>query len=80
MNKKILCAVLCLSMAFGSLAGCGQKKETAPEASNTGDLESSGEETSGGETPAQSTSENKYEEFLTVDVFDSHANYQGIQT
>ena len=52
MNKKILCAVLCLSMAFGSLAGCGQKKETAPEASNTGDLESSGEETS--ETPAPS--------------------------
>lgn len=79
MNKKILCAVLCLSMAFGSLAGCGQKKETAPEASDTGNSESSGEETSGGEAPAQSTSENKYEEFLTVDVFDSHANYQGIQ-
>lgn len=78
MKRKILCAVLCLSMVFGGLAGCGQKQEKMPEASDNSEAMDAG--TSGGEALAQNASESKYEEFLTVDVFDAQANYQGIQS
>lgn len=82
MKKKIVSILLCAALGVTALAGCGSDSDTAGE---TKQEEASDEETSqedaGEETEtASSESESKYEEFITVDVFDSQANYQGIQS
>ncbi len=65
MFKKTVSALLAVAMAATALAGC------------------SGDAGSGqGGTESQSGSQgsdSKYADFLTIDVFDSYANYQGIQ-
>lgn len=76
MKKKILCAVLCLAMVATSLTGCGQQQGDT----QTDNVSNAVTDSSGGETAATDASESKYEEFLTVDVFDVQANYQGIQS
>lgn len=66
MKKRIVSALLCAAMAATTvLGGCGN--DNAKSTSGTGDGKESG-------------SNSKYEEFITVDVFDSLANYQGIQS
>ena len=65
MFKKTVSALLAVAMAATALAGC------------SGDAGSSQ-----GGTESQSGSQgsdSKYADFLTIDVFDSYANYQGIQ-
>ena len=69
MKKKLVSMILCAAMAVSMVTGCGaEKSEAVPEAQ--------------GQQAAESVSgeNSKYEEFLTVDVFDSQANYQGIQS
>ena len=69
MKKKLVSMILCAAMAVSMVTGCGaEKSATVPEAQ--------------GQQAAESVSgeNSKYEEFLTVDVFDSQANYQGIQS
>lgn len=67
MKKKIISIILCLTMVLSVIVGCSSKKEQ----STTKDISAS----------TGSTSESsKYKEFITVDVFDSQANYQGIQS
>lgn len=79
-SVKIVALLLTLVMVF-SLAGCGKKNggktvsnesptkgETQATATPAGDKENSGE-----------TKEKTYDEFLTVDVFATEANYEGLQ-
>lgn len=61
MKKKIMSALLCMTLLMSVLMGCGKTKQST--------------------TTALSDSGNrKYKDFITVDVFDELANYQGIQS
>lgn len=64
MKKRAIGAVLTTAMLATSIVGCGSSS------ASTG--------TSGTETGASTNS--KYPETLTIDVFDSQANFQGVQT
>ncbi|MBU3812143.1 MAG: ABC transporter substrate-binding protein, partial [Candidatus Niameybacter stercoravium] len=81
MNKKrLLSTVLCGTMLLAAMTGCSQNS-AAPSSSN-GDQKKTSEasdirkeETKGAEADTK-----RYEKFITVDVFDGLANYQGIQS
>lgn len=79
MFKKLASALLCIALLASSFAGCsgGGESSASGESSTTSSSSTSSE----AETSATGTEEgsSKYEEFLTIDVFDSQANYQGIQ-
>lgn len=62
--KKAVSIGLCAAMLTGMVTGCGGSDDSAKNTSSD----------------SQSKSGGPYEEFLTVDVFDSQANFQGIQT
>lgn len=65
-KRRIISVLLCASMMASMLAGCGSKgNETSTEA---------GSGSNGG------SGDGKYEEFITVDVYDELANYQGMQS
>ena len=74
-NQRMLSAAL----IAGTLAGCGSDNSDSTEStaveSTAGDSTESAD-SSDGETEGNS----KYKDFITVDVFDSMANYQGIQS
>ncbi|PXV89136.1 carbohydrate ABC transporter substrate-binding protein (CUT1 family) [Lachnotalea glycerini] len=76
MRKKFLSVLLCTVLAVSTLAGC---KNDAKSTSNTtkSDEESTNE---AGSNNTETEGEKKYPEFITVDVFDGLANYQGIQS
>ena len=61
--------VLCAAMAMSALAGCSS--------GDSGSSTSSGSATA---TSGSDTGSSKYEDFITVDVFDGQANYQGTQS
>lgn len=71
MKKKLMSMVLCTAMALSMITGCGESRQPAASAQPQ---EAAGTESDG------SAANGKYKEFLTVDVFDSQANYQGIQS
>lgn len=64
MRKKVLSVLLGVTMVVSMLSGCGS---SASKSSAGGDTSSEGGSTS-----------SKYKNTITVDVFDSLANYQGI--
>ncbi|NTV78317.1 MAG: ABC transporter substrate-binding protein [Clostridiales bacterium] len=81
MKRKIVSLILCVAMLGSMLYGCGTSNETNEAA------EATTQETADAATDATDTTEadaatgaSKYEDFITVDVFDSQANYQGIQS
>jgi multiple sugar transport system substrate-binding protein/putative aldouronate transport system substrate-binding protein len=61
-------------MVVSLLSGCAGSKEGINQTKNVTDTGSTQEDSTA------SDGSKKYEEFITVDVFDSLANYQGIQT
>ena len=68
-NNNFISIMLCAAMGVSLLAGCGGSGDSAS---------SSGSSTaSSGST---GSSDGTYDEFITVDVFDGQANYQGIQS
>jgi len=69
-RTKALSVILSVAMLATMLGGCG--KTTTNNTGNTATV------TPGGTT--QTTSGSKYKDFITVDVFDSQANFQGIQS
>ncbi len=74
MRKRIISVLLCLGMVISLLSGCsGSKEGTNQVKTNTG-TDTAQENSSAGD------GSKKYKDFITVDVFDSLANYQGIQT
>ena len=72
MSKKAVSILLCTAMAASMLTGCGSSEEKKTEKTET-----KAESTEGTET---AENESGYDEFLTVDVYDEFANYQGIQS
>ena len=71
MKKKLVSMVLCTAMALSMITGCGESRQPAASAQPQ---EAAGTESDG------SAAIGKYKYFLSVDVFDSQANYQGIQS
>lgn len=81
MFKKLASALLCIALLASTFAGCGGNGESSASggenSSSTGSSQTS--ETSETSDGAE-TSDTSYDEFLTIDVFDAQANYQGIQS
>lgn len=64
MKKRAIGAVLTTAMLATSVVGCGDGSSS----------------TTSGASSTETASNSKYPETLTIDVFDSQANFQGIQT
>lgn len=64
MKKKIISVFLCTALLIAAMTGCGGTKQSSTDQAASSDDSGNG----------------KYEEFITVDVFDELANYQGIQS
>ena len=67
-TNKVVAAMLCATMGVGLLSGCGSNN--APSGTSKTTSDASGELTEG---------QQKYPEEITIDVFDSQANFQGEQ-
>jgi len=72
MRKRVMSFALSVAMTSVALAGCGGKDEAV-----SGENESVGADSVSTEQSASSNE--KYSEFITVDVFDSQANFQGVE-
>lgn len=75
-SVKILCCMLIICMMGVMAAGCGGGKtenpvESTPAAAAVDTAETPAE-------PEAAPEEKSYDKFITIDVFDSQANYQGI--
>lgn len=77
MKKRLISMLLGAALVVGSLAGCGSSSDSSSTDSTASDTAASSE--SGSSDDSGSTN-SKYKDFITVDVFDSAANYQGIQS
>lgn len=74
MKRKLLSVVLCVTMVASMFTGCGKK------ATETKDASATTATTTGATDNSKKTGAEKYPKFITVDVFDGTANYQGIQS
>lgn len=72
MKKKFLSVLLCAVVVASMLGGCGKQADNATVSSSV--------TSSVAKTDGKATGADKYPEFITVDVFDSLANYQGIMS
>ena len=77
MKKKLLSVFLCVAMTASLLTGCGSKEEGTTTPSNDGTTTEGNDTSTTGDSGSAGS---KYDKFITVDVFDSQANYQGIQS
>lgn len=73
MKKKLLSMVLCVVLVASMFTGCNKKTEKATDADAQAPANTATEDKKAGGA-------GKYEKFITVDVFDGLANYQGIQS
>ncbi|WFR59404.1 ABC transporter substrate-binding protein [Anaerocolumna sp. AGMB13025] len=87
MKKRLVSILLCFILTAVTLAGCGKKAEdtanVAPAGDSTVSSEDANKTADAGtkeETAAEDSGAKKYPNFITVDVFDNLANYQGIQS
>ena len=71
LNRQILVGVLASVLALSPLAGC-KGTQSASSAAPQSKARTSSADTSSGAS--------KYKDFLKVDVFDTQANYQGVQS
>lgn len=69
MKKKILSVLLSTTLVISAITGCGGTNASSTKETSTKDSQ----------TATESTNV-KYKDFITVDVFDELANYQGIQS
>ena len=76
MRKKLISMLLGAALVVGSLAGCGSSSDSSSADSTASDTASSSD--SGSDDSGSTNS--KYKDFITVDVFNSAANYQGMQS
>lgn len=72
LNKQILIGILTSVLALSPLAGC----KGSPAASSTAPAS----QAASGETSGTASGASKYKDAIQVDVFDSQANYQGVQS
>ena len=79
--KRVISAAAATAVATGMLTGCGSS-------SSSGESTASAQDSTAAETAAADTTssdeltegEKKYPEFITVDVYDDQANFQGTQS
>lgn len=76
LRTKALSVLLCVVLLASVLSGCGSKKSSNDN--NTATVTPGG--TTGTTDTSTATGASKYKDFITVDVFDSQANFQGIQS
>ncbi len=79
MKKKVISILLCLILTTSLFAGCGKDNDDKETSKSNGATVTKGATDTAKDTDTAKGAE-KYKEFLTVDVFDSQANYQGIQS
>ena len=79
MKRKFISMILVVAMFATLFSGCGKKDASSTDTSTT-DTASNDTASNGADTSGKTEGEQKYPEFITVDVFDSMANYQGIQS
>ena len=70
MKKRVMSLALSVLLGTSLLAGCGEQNTNKPEATNNSKEAASN---------TVATTETKYKDFITVDVFNAQGNYQGIQ-
>jgi len=75
MKKKLLSVLLGVTMVVSMLSGCGSKAS-----SDSSSKDAASKSTSASGTEATASGSSKYKDAITVDVYDSLANYQGIAT
>ena len=73
MKGRFLSVLLTGALLSTTLAGCSLSSNTPKDTSNNKDTSKKVEASTG-------KTEEKYKDFITVDVFNSQANYQGIQS
>ena len=81
MKKTLVSMMLCTAMATSLFVGCGNDGGSA--ASSSSDTTNSGNSKSAESTAsaeAEGSTNSKYKDFITVDVYDDLANYQGMQS
>ncbi len=78
MKKKLLSMLLCVLLIASMLAGCSKKSSPAADTAEPA-ATAKPTETESTDNSAE-TGAKKYPKFITVDVFDGLANYQGIQS
>lgn len=79
---RVLSLALVVAMLGTTMVGCGKKDSKNDDSTTTATNDAKEESTdSTGDATTDTASETKtYDKFLTVDVFASQANYQGIQS
>ena len=85
MKKKVARVVslaLVVAMLGTTMVGCGKKDNKNNNTTTTTDDANGTTDSTGDSASTDSTAdtEKKYDKFLTVDVFATQANYQGIQS
>jgi len=78
MNKKLFSIMLVMVMVLSLFSGCGKTEE--PDSGSTGGETSNATDGATSDSAGEDSSDNPYADFLTVDVFCTQANYQGIQS
>lgn len=81
MRAKLLSIILCIVLVASMFTGCSKDSgDTTGDSTKDGatDITSAGDSSANDNSDA--TGAEKYPEFITVDVFDGLANYQGIQS
>lgn len=77
MKKRVFATVLATSVLAASVLGCGNNNDNTDTSGGIPAADSKGSESG---STGGSAHGGPYEETITVDVFDSQANFQGIQT
>lgn len=72
MKQKVLALTLVVCMTIGLCTGCGASKQN--------DTETADAESANAKIGESINTSNSYNTEITIDVFDSEANYQGLQT
>ncbi|MFU0827420.1 MAG: ABC transporter substrate-binding protein [Lachnoclostridium sp.] len=81
MKRKLFCRLFILLLIVSMIAGCGKKvSPTSDTAKDTKDSKTESTDSASVSDDKEKTGEEKYPKFITVDVFDGLANYQGIQS
>ena len=80
MKKKVISVLLTTALIAGTFAGCGSSDSASESSASTESSESTDTADSSDASSDDSSTNSKYKDFITVDVFDGLANYQGIQS
>ena len=78
LGRQVFIGLLATTLVLGSLSGCN--KNTTPASSTAGETSSNAGTASADSADSELSGADKYPEELTIDVFDSQANYQGVQS